>query len=351
MNLKIRNHIFFGILCVCFCSNAYNQSRFTKPLEPYTDPTIIRDNNIKSLTIFAEAKESDYSEDMGDVSKIVEMEFNNDGYFTYKIASGNQFHDPYFGYEGTRIMLLITYDQRNQVISRYIEDDFLSKEEIKEYNNEGNVARLQFVLDKDTTFITDFVWIGDNMVKSIIVKRLSPYIDRMVQYNEQGRIIQLKRQSRLVNIKYEQKSDTLITTTTTKSAHYTLGEVSTIEIRKTLLKFNRTISYEKMDHTGKLEIEMNATLDKNGNATYFYFYNVDWQIPFSYNIQNYYDDRNLLTKRMFYHNRVPDRYNDLVKIERYFFEDDTLIFKLQKGNLYNNEQSCEGGDGCDMGDF
>ncbi len=350
MNLNNINSVFIGIFLFCYCSYSYSQVNTRETLEHYTDPSLIKNNNIKSLVVFAEMNERDIREYMSESGKTVEMEFNTAGYWTYKITSDNHGNNPVIYYGRGSLIEINTYDQNNRLNSHYIENYLQSRKEIKEYNSDGNLSSLQYIVGNDTVYKIVFEWRGNRMIKSAIVNADTLNSDRRNQYDDQGRITQSKSKWGSVNYQYEQKNDTLMTTAT----FYKSDTLFFTEIYKTILKFNRIISYERRDHAEKLVIEMNATLDKNGNATYYYLNDAKNYSPFSYNIQNFYDYRNLLIKRMFYFSREDYGSNLLTKIERYFFDDDTLTFKMREGYMLEREEqsesgACEGG-ACDASD-
>jgi hypothetical protein len=221
--------------------------------------------------------------------------------------------------------------------------------EVKAYNFQGNLSSLQYIVGKDTAYKIVFEWLGNKMVKATIENADILNSNRIDKYDQQGRITESRSNARLVSVKYEQKLDTLITTTST----YKSDTLFSTEIQKTLLKNNLTINYVKMDYAGKLAIEMNATFDKNKNATYYYLNYVNRYPLFSYTIQNFYDNRNLLTERKFYLNMgtEPDNFKIGPKIERYFFYTDTLTLKVTEGTFLDrqdsDEMTCDGSEACE----
>jgi hypothetical protein len=337
MNLKIRNQIFFGILLLSFGSYTYSQINVFEPLEHYTDPSVIQKNNIKSLIVTAEMKKSDNDDTVVEFGNVCELEYNKAGYPAYKISYDIENNFPFVYYEPRWIFLLFKYDQNNRLISRYIENKERSLTEVKAYNFQGNLSSLQYIVGKDTAYKIVFEWLGNKMVKATIENADILNSNRIDKYDQQGRITESKSNERLVNVKYEQKMETLITTTST----YISDTLFSTQIQKTLLKNNLTISYVKMDHVGKLAIEMNATFDKNRNATYYYLNYVDRYPLFSYTIQNFYDNRNLLSERKFYLSMgtEPDIFKIGPKIEHYFFNSDTLSRKLTEGTFIDRQGS------------
>jgi hypothetical protein len=277
------------------------------------------------------------------------LEYNKAGYPTYKISYDVEYNFPFISYEPRWIFLLFKYDRNNRLISRYVENNDWSFTEIKEYNLQGNLSSLQYIEGKETRFKIVFEWLGNKMVKARIENADSFNSNRIHEFDQEGRVTASRLNGRSVNVHYEQKMDTLITTTKT----YKSDTLFSTEIQKTLLKYNLTISYVKMDHAGKLEIEMNAAFDQNRNATHYYLNYVDKYPLFSYTIQNNYDNRNLLTERLFYLSMgtEPDIFKIGPKIERYFFDRDTLPFKITEGTFINRQESddltCDGGEVCD----
>lgn len=315
---------------------------YTNPLQPYTDQVLIKNNNIKSLVIFTESNQNDLRVTEAYRVHMVEMEFNNTGNLIYKRSSPNSPDDSFTYFTGRTALLVIVYDENNRLISRCIEGNYWSQKKIKTYDSEGNLSRLQYIVGKDTIYTVNFQWLGKEVIMSAIVNgKLSESLP-IIQCDENGRITQLKSNLELKNINYDLKTDTLITTTTT----YRMDTLYSTEIQKTLLKFNRIISYVKNDCAGKLQVEMNVTLDKNGNATYYHLNHQVSYVDFFFNIQNFYDHRNLLTKRMIYYNSEPNSSNIFVKMERYFFDSDTLSHKLSEGALSESKESeynsCDG---------
>lgn len=339
MNLKIRNQIFFGLLLLSFGSYTYSQINVFEPLDHYTDPSVIQKNNIKSLVVTAEMKKSEDGETVVEFGDICQLEYNNDGYPTYQVSYDVEHDFPFIYYQPRWIFLLFKYDRNNRLISKYIENNDWSLTEIKEYNLQGNLSSLQYIVGKETAYRIVFEWLGNKMVKATLENADILNRNRIDKYDQQGRLTESKSNGRLVNVKYEQKMDTLITTTST----YKSDTLFSTEIQKTLSKYNLTISYVKMDHVGKLAIEMKATFDKNKNATYYYLNYADRYPLFSYAIQNFYDNRNLLTERKFYLNMgtEPDNFKIGPKIERYFFNSDTLTRKVTEGTFLNQQESDE----------
>jgi hypothetical protein len=339
MNLTIRNNIFFGILLLSFGSFTYSQINVFEPLDHYTDPSVIQKNKIKSIKVSAEMKKSENSETAVEFVDVCQVEYNNAGYPTYKVSFDVEHDFPFIYYQLRWVFLIFKYDQNNRLISRYIENNERSLTEIKEYNFQGNLTSLQYIVGKDTAYKIVFEWLGNKMIKATIENADILNKNRIDKYDQQGRLTESSSNGTSINVNYKQKMDTIITTTST----YKSDTLFSTEIQKTLLKYNLTISYVKMDHAGKLAIEMNATFDKNRNATYYYLNYVDKYPLFSYTIQNFYDNRNLLTERLFYLSMgtEPDIFKIGPKIERYFFDSDTLTRKLTEGTFIDRQESGE----------
>ena len=340
------NKIVLLISLACLVQQSHSQPSLNlkEPLGPFMSPTVIQTHKIKSLIVFAELSEDGTIGEDVISGKTLEMEFNSSGNLIYRITSDNGGNGNFIYYGRGSFIVLNTYDDANNLVLVYSENEHQFRKELMTYNSAGNLTSMQFIISQDTLYKIEFEWMQGKMYKSEIVSRSELNKSMILQYDELGRIIQSRNSKRSNKWQYEQKGDTLITTLIV----YKSDTLSHTEKYETMLKFNRVISYILTDHSGKVVSEMKAAFDDKGNATYYYLDSDKRYPPYTYTIQNYYDTRNLLTKRKFYYSREDVGNNLVVKIERYIWDVDPLSFKMKEGSLQEAEPTYEGA--CDSGD-
>ena len=342
MKINSAYKVSFGLLISTFLSFAsYGQIDFNKSLECYLDHQTIKENQIKSLIIYADL--SDRIIDKGSIypGKLMEFEFDRNGFQTYILSRIDRTSFRFIEYGRGSNIELKNFDKNNNLTKRYTENYIRSSEVSYEYDSDGRIISIEDIFGNDTIIKIGFEWKKNKMIKVNNINTSEVNKNRINLYDEKGKVIKVSHGSHLVKYHYTQKNDTLNTTVTT----FFSDTLVHTEEYSTLTKFDRIISYVKRDYSEKKVIEMNAQIDKNGNATYYYLNDLSGSHTNNeesqssvYNISNVYNEKNLLIKRMFYFSREDLGSNRLIKIERYFYDTDELPFKFTMGSVIEPDE-------------
>lgn len=320
---------------------SFGQLDLTETLNCRINQSALKENNIKSLVIYADFNEDGIDKKGGYGGKIAEFEFNVNGFLTYKLISNNHGNLPFIEYARGSYAQLYAYDTYNNLISTYTENYKETTQEIKSFNPKGRTTGIAYINDADTMMVLAYEWEEDKMIGATLLYINAANRDRINRYDEKGRLVKSSSENYSTSYAYMQKDEMLTTTAKT----YRADTLWHTQVLKTHMKFNRIISYIKRDYAEELLIEMKAEVDESGNATYYYVHdytdkysNNEVYPPFNYTIKNVYDNRNLLIKRIFYFSRNDVGKDILVRIEHYIYGSEALPFKVAKGSLIRDEE-------------
>lgn len=327
----------FGLLISMFLSVfSYGQINYAKSLECYLNHKTIKENQIKSLIIYADLSERSINKGSIYSGKLMEFEFDRNGYQTYVLSRIDKTGFRFIEYGRGSTIKLNSFDKNHNLLSRYNENYIRSSEVLYEYDLNGRIIGVEEIFESDTIIKIGFEWEENKMIKVSNLNTNEANKNQINLYDEKGRVIKVGYGAHLMKYHYTQKNDTLNTTVTT----FFSDTLVYTEKYSALIKFNRIISYEKRDYSEKIIIEMNAQIDDRGNTIYYYLNdpsgshsNGEKPLPTVYDILNIYNEKNLLIKRMFYSSNKGLGNNRLIKIERYFYDTDELPFKFTKESI------------------
>ncbi|MFT6503488.1 MAG: hypothetical protein ACJASQ_003625 [Crocinitomicaceae bacterium] len=329
--------------------NSIGQVELRKPLTQFrSNNELIKKHNIKSLTVFADLSERDLEKKPGESGKLMEMEFDSNGNQIYKLISNNHGNAPFLTYGRGSEILINSYNESNLMILSHSEDYKQKSVASMEYDEKENLTSLEIKFHKEVISRRKFVWSNGKMVKSELVFANDLNKGRKVEYDEKGRIIEDNFPNSKIKFDYGESEDTLYTTRYT----YRFDTLVSTSKYASLVKVdNQVTHYQKKNHLNQLQIEMKAEYDAFGNTTFYYYNNLkvisghegpdNTDPPITYVIKNVYDNSGLLIKRMFNYTMEGVRKDVLVKIERYFYDTDPLVFKYNKGDIRDREIEME----------
>ena len=177
------------------------------------DAVILKTHRIQSLTVFADLNEDDIREKCAESGKIREMEFNQDGFLTYRLSSDNRGNLPFIHYGRGSFIELFTHNLKNLLISSYTENYLNSQREIRDYDPFGNLSGIQMTMDGRVALKVQFQREKDKMVKSTDINANNPNLSHTILYDEKGRMTYSSFQNLKISKVYEDQNDTLIVTT------------------------------------------------------------------------------------------------------------------------------------------
>lgn len=340
INLLYRNS-FWSIILLFLSVSSYGQINYSKSLEVYLDPKIISENQIRSLIVYAELSERSILDGIIYPGKLLEFEFDSSGFQTYLLSPLGLTSGSFITYGRGSCIQLNRYDQNHNLTFRYYENYIRSSEDLYEYDANNRKTKQVSIFEIDTVIQAGFEWEKNKLIKVRNLNKNETDKNRISIYDEKGRVTEVVNGTVLRKYQYTQNDDTLKTLITTFSS----DTLVYTEQFNTLIKFNRITSYSKRDHSEKPIIEMNAQIDKNGNATYYYLNEFsenhydDEKTPATiYNIRNIYNEKNLLIKRMYFSSKEDLGNSSLIKIERYFYDTDVLPFKFTMGSIIVHDE-------------
>jgi hypothetical protein len=330
-----------AILSLIYAIPTFGQLDYNQAMDSYFNSQKMMENHFRSVTIYADFAENDIRKGVSFGGKIAELEFDERGNQIYLLTGKNHSDLPIIGFgKGDRIHI-DSFDVKNNRISSYTENQYYSTEGICKYDKNGNVISEEFKSNNELIIKTTFTWSDGKMIQAKNSFSNDANKDGKNEYDTERRILKHSSANFRMEYTYQSQGDTLIT----KRVTYRADTLLSTEVFSTLNNTNRLTQYTRRDHKNKLALEMKANYDVHGNATSYYLndlterYDGEKYPPKSLTIENVYNDKGLLVKRLYYDHREHEKTAILIKIERYFYETNSLPFKIKKGGLmyYENE--------------
>ena len=325
--------------------SAFSQVTLEIPLRSYFKSEAIKKNQVQSLVVYAEINEDGIenyggsSNDIGGANgKILEFEFDSNGNISYKRMLDDSKGYPFISFGSDNRIEFYTFDKQGRFRYLYREN----KEEIyqltQEYDSNGNLVQSIGSIDGQVTSNQHFEWRKGKMIKFTDLKKKDEDDNSELFFDDQGRFTQFKDRDFQILLDYQQVGDTIKTRETIKDS----TGINSIETHAYLEQFkDHLTSYTFTNEKGEVEIDMKVSNDDFGNATSYDLINrknnrrrPNEIVEIHYRIENTYDHRELLVSRKFYAIKKDSETENLVRIERYIYDSEPLIFKFDKCDIF-----------------
>lgn len=330
--------LFILLLFMLFQLLALAQNVFRPLKEPYCMNTnLIRENNIRSLTIFVEFEESRIEERSEEEIRFKTLDFDEDGFVVYEIQTGKSIISPIIWDMDEGIELsLFKYNDDKQTIYTYYENERWRMESFFNYDENQNLSELETIFCGETCEKLKFKWRNGKMVKSKVI-----YLEDEEErtYNEDGKIIEHKSFGDTFTYEYQNSGDTssYIESWYRKDSLLSVDYVSYLGESK-----SQMTHFLSLSSSGDQKTEVFANYDEYGNTTDYHFQKinkssdkeekgVDRQAM--YNVKNEYDERGLLVKQIFYLRDEITQLMEFDKVLHYTYDSRPLEDKLSPGSI------------------
>jgi hypothetical protein len=304
-----------------------------KPLECYLNNQPIRENKIRSLTIYADFNENGINAHGGSGGKLAEIEFDINGNQTYKLTSNNSGNLPFIEYGRGSTIVIDSSDLDGRKLSTYFENHQYTQKVLKEYDQDGNVLSETTIMDNDTVLKIGFTWSEAKMLRAAVMYSNSANKNTINEFNTDGRLSKHTSGNLKQEYTYENSGEILVTTVRT----YTKDSLLFTEVYSTHKLIDQVTHYLRKNYSGEMEMELKAQYDKFGNAVSYFLEDrrdksrEEVLEPLRVTIENKYNSQNLLIKRLYYNALPESNVNVLTRVESYFYDTEPLPFKLQMG--------------------
>lgn len=300
----------------------------------------IKENKIKSLMVYADFNENGILKRGSQGGKTREVEFDDSGNVLYSLTSSNGGNLPFIYYGSGSKLESKEYDENGHVTFDLFESSHYKIQSSFSYDERGNKLSEEYNYDEKVIYTINFEWKRDKLVNHEFHPKDGNINASFFEFDKKGRIIKSGWAEKITTFQYEQKGDTLFTTSKYLRADTLVWTVKKAQIDNQ----SYMCGFVQLDHKNELMKEIKVKIDGHGNATYLYsndhkdtyldeeFGRVSYP-PSTYEIQNFYNDKNLLVKREFYYSREDVGSPKLIKIERYIYDNEALPYKFEKGKM------------------
>ncbi len=324
--------LFFIISCIALSVNG--QMNLSAPLDHYSLPKSIKKHKVKSLVIFMEMNKRDISRQGSVTGKLEEVSFNPQGLMSYRLRSDNRGNPPFIAYGKGCYFEIKNFSEKGDLLHLYMEDYQQIRQELMNYDDKGGLTSVKYLQGIDTVVSLGFNWLKGDMIKSELLYGNESNKDWVREYDNKGRVKKTVSGNRRTEFTYTSNKDSLWTIQKTFRA----DTLYTTEKYTTWIKYDRVTFWEKKGADNTLISVLKVGYDKYGNATSYYLHepNNRYRGTVNMTIENFYDKRKLLVKRLYYSVKNPKEGLELTKIERFVFDTVPLVFKFKKGDMIDD---------------
>jgi len=322
--MKKINKYYLTLFLLFIYTISFSQHILNQPLEPFTNSEILRNNNIKSLTVFRE---------YGPNKDIRTIPVPGDKNTEIEYLNGNIIYIAPFN--SPKLSLIIKeFDSKNNELSKYEEGKNYTKEKIVKYDSTGKIILIKMIHNNDTSYVQTFKWEKEKLINHMITYK-NENIKDAYTYDEKGKLIKFSHDKYCRYFKYKKEKDTLKTI----ASLFISDTLHSVKRYSKIISINRIFSYQSFNYSNKLIINMRVKYDEKGNATQYYLHNLtknhydNGDKKEDIRIVNIYSEKNLLIKRKYFKYIEKENKEILEKVERYFYDIEPLSFKYKKGTL------------------
>ncbi len=329
---------FWIFLLILFSyTSLFSQAILDAPLRCSFKNEPIKKNGIKSLVVFAEINDAGIEKHGGRSGKILEFEFDSTGYMSYRLSLNKLKKMPFIPSQGNNRFEYFSFNEQGKIQYLHRENENAVYQFIQEFDSNGNLIQYVALDDDDIMSNVHFKWDNGKMIEFVDQSMKDEGDHSKSFYDDLGRVSQFKDVNNQILFEYEQNGDTINTTRIVRGSN---GIIS-IETYAYLEQLeHHLISYSISFEDGEVETKMNVSYDTYGNATKYDLIeglelrDIGGVIETHYRIENIYDVNELLVTRKFYSTQNDSETELMVRVERYIYDSESLIFKFEKCDLH-----------------
>jgi hypothetical protein len=327
----------FFSLTVVIC---LGQEDYKQPVEVNFDPLVIKASGIRSVIVYAEKSNENKQDMLPSSGKVSESEFDDRGNLTYMLTASSELSS-FLTYKKDCVIAYYRYDDFGRKTFIYSEGIDNQHEVTYQYDEAGNVIEAVEVKKGDTIAHVKFHWTAGRMLRAEIEGKS----DSRILFDELGRVTLNEHDDFRTTYAYTKKGDTI----TTKMVFSEANKVLFGSVTAKLISSNRLIFHKTENEFSPMNKEISARYDKHGNVVSYSALVVEGASlkaerspfeserlpslmePLIYEIENAYDAKGLLTKRVFY--SISKGNKVFYKTERFIYESEPLADKFPKDFL------------------
>lgn len=327
-------------LCVIFGmmnTLAFSQTEIEVPLRAYFKPEPIKKNKIQSLVVFLDV----YGEAIDGIQrngKILEFEFDSTGNVCYKLSADRPKRNSFLDHAGDQRVEYFKFDDQGELVYWHRENDDEILKLARKYDDQGHLLQSAVAVNDRKISNHQFKWEDGKMTHYSDLREKEERDRVEYVFDDLGRILQTNNEKVRVKYGYEQEGE-LVKTTKTVLDSDEIFMVYKYVYHQDLRDYYT--HYARYNADGGYEIKMDVSYDEFGNSISYRLVNRDSDETPSlgnpsvyYRIENTYDERDLLVARKFYITKSGTTNESLARVERYNYDSEPLLFKFEKGVLY-----------------